>query len=103
VRDGNVATRIAIAFQAAEEFLELLRRHVGMLVSAIDPERAQPVAVQHRRAGMPDRVAHDARAFHAASTFSRRSSSSKAGSGRPRIVKWSPSIFSKRWIPVRSN
>src|SRR5262249_3537568 len=48
----------------ADELHEVLGRQVANLVAARDPERLQPVAVDHRRARMRDRMAHHAGFFH---------------------------------------
>jgi len=47
-REAFFAADETVALQVAEEVLELLRRHVGEFVGAVDAERAQPIAVQHR-------------------------------------------------------
>ncbi len=60
VRDGDVAADVAVVGEMREEVGERLGRSVDELVAARDAQLREPVAVNHRRARMRDRVAHHA-------------------------------------------
>ena len=64
MRQGDVATAIARAGEAANEGRKLVRLHMPTLVGTVDAELAQPEAVHERRTRMGDRVPYDAGTHH---------------------------------------
>ena len=69
------------------------------LVDAVDAVALQPIAMDQRRARMRDGPADDTCADHVAITPRDLSSASSGSSGRPMMVKWSPSTRSNSWMP----
>src|SRR5438105_2261992 len=61
VRHGDIATHIAVLAEAAREGGKLLGRQILELVHAGDAELLAPVVVDHRRARVRHRMAHQAR------------------------------------------
>ena len=60
VRHRDVAADVPVFGEMREEIGERLGGSIDELVAALDAQLGEPVSVNHRRAGMRDRVAHHA-------------------------------------------
>jgi hypothetical protein len=82
VRKRQVAAAKAERRQSPQGLFEPLRRHRQRHIGAVDGELFEPEAVQHRRAGVADRPAHDAREARSAGDPHRRPLIAAARRGR---------------------
>src|SRR6185436_2208593 len=98
VGDRDVAASETLRAQVAQECRDLVRLHRALRVAAVDAVFLQPVAMDDGRARMGDRPADDARLDFAQThwpiTPRDLSSASRGSSGRPMMVKLSPSVRS---------
>src|SRR5882724_8769760 len=98
MRQRHVSTRESILRETCQECRERGRLDGLADVVAADPVALQPEAMDQRRARMLYGPTDDESLSRRHSiTPSERRNANSGRSGRPRIAKKSPSIFSKSW------